>query len=178
MRHVAPHSTTNVTKTERTGIWRGNCSKGAPEHFRFSVQRPRPQVAVMARLDPDQIGPARFRRRLNLKRTRPRPGAPFEPCKCARSAGGVTGIGDLRLEACSLGKACRRPRRSTLDLFGFRRFLAGADASLQPDHRDDYGLPESDRVRLIKSVQGGCQLDLAPRRPFSSANPINADVPE
>jgi hypothetical protein len=39
-------------------------------------------------------------------------------------------------------------------------------------------LPESDRVRLIESVQAGCQLVLAPRSPFSSANAIKADVPE
>jgi hypothetical protein len=40
-------------------------------------------------------------------------------------------------------------------------------------------LPESDRVRLIESVQaGGASWSWRPRRPFSSANAIKADVPE
>lgn|SRR3954454_6905507 len=41
-----------LPKPERTGIWRDNCSKSGPEHFRFSAQRTRPQVAVIAKARP------------------------------------------------------------------------------------------------------------------------------
>ncbi len=70
----------------------------------------------------------------------------------------VPGTGDSSLEALNslfaregLEEITTHDDRRYADLFEFRRFLAGADANLQSDHRDDYGIAgerpcETDRV--------------------------------
>jgi hypothetical protein len=67
-----------------------------------SARGERPQVAVMAKTRSRQDRSRSLPALINLKRTRPRPGAPFEPCKMrliGREVPRVPGTGESSLEA-------------------------------------------------------------------------------
>ena len=95
----------------------------------------------------------------------------------------VPGSGDLSLEALNSLFAREGSEEITTttidDLFGFDDFWRAQTPIFNPITGMITALPESDRVRLIESVQaGGASWSWRPRRPFSSANAIKADVPE